>query len=474
MKNIKFIYLKITLLLGFIFTVIVGCERNPSSDLEFATFPNNGEVFIDGFSGGLEYLPFADSKFTAFTVDSKESYSGSASMRFDVPNYGDPAGAYAGAIFRDASGRDLSGYDALTFWAKASQAATIDQIGFGQDFGENKYLVTKKDLRLSTNWTKFVIPIPNASKLLAERGMFWYAEGPENDNGYTFWVDELKFEKLGTIAQPQPKIFNGEDKVQQTFLDVQNVISGLTQTFNLASGINQTVDVAPSYFTFNSSNTDVAQVNEKGVVTMVGTGTAKITAILNGVKAKGSLTVEVMGSFNFAPTPTQDPNNVVSIFSNAYTNVPVEYYNGYYAPYQTTLGQDDLNINGDDIIKYTNLNFVGIQFSKPTIDVSAMTYLHMDILVQQPNPIGANDVIKVQLADFGADATFGGGDDSSGLVTYPASTFVNDQWVSLDIPLSNFTGLTNKDNMAQILLDTTVNNQPTITSILVDNIYFYK
>jgi hypothetical protein len=39
-------------------------------------------------------------------------------MRFDVPNVGDPLGAYAGAIFRTETARDLSGYDALTFWQR--------------------------------------------------------------------------------------------------------------------------------------------------------------------------------------------------------------------------------------------------------------------------------------------------------------------------------------------------------------------
>jgi hypothetical protein len=39
---------------------------------------------------------------------------------------------------------------------------------------------------------KVIIPIPDASKLTLEKGMFWYAEGPENGNGYTFWIDELK------------------------------------------------------------------------------------------------------------------------------------------------------------------------------------------------------------------------------------------------------------------------------------------
>ena len=71
------------------------------------------------------------------------------------------------------------------------------------------------------NWKKYIIPIPDASKLTQEQGMFWYAEGPEgpvgNEVGYTFWVDELKYEKLGTIAQAKPKMFNGEDKIETSF-----------------------------------------------------------------------------------------------------------------------------------------------------------------------------------------------------------------------------------------------------------------
>ena len=62
--------------------------------------------------------------------------------------------------------------------------------------------------------------------------MLFYAEGPENDKGYTFWIDELKFEKLGTVAQPQPSIFNGADILQKSFIGVDLIIEG-TQTFNL-------------------------------------------------------------------------------------------------------------------------------------------------------------------------------------------------------------------------------------------------
>ncbi|MDZ7647334.1 MAG: hypothetical protein U5K54_09215 [Cytophagales bacterium] len=73
------------------------------------------------------------------------------------------------------------------------------------------FLVTLNNMKISTSWTKYTIPIPDPSRLIAEKGLFWYAEGPENDKGSTLWIDELKFEKLGTVAQPRPAIFNGED-----------------------------------------------------------------------------------------------------------------------------------------------------------------------------------------------------------------------------------------------------------------------
>jgi hypothetical protein len=61
-------------------------------------------------------------------------------------------------------------------------------------------------------------------------------------------IDELKFEKLGTIAQPRPSISNGQDKVETQFKGNYMANYGLTQTFNLESGLNQTVTPAPAYF----------------------------------------------------------------------------------------------------------------------------------------------------------------------------------------------------------------------------------
>jgi hypothetical protein len=477
MKKNKYNYSKVSLFLGLVLTAIVGCERSPSDDVAFATLPTSGEVFSDGFTSGLDYFPFEGSYFQAFTVDKETKLKGSASMRFDVPTVGDPSGAYAGAIYRLASGRDLSGYDALTFWAKGTQPGLINEIGFGQDFGENKYLVTT-NLQLTTNWKKYTIAIPDASKLIAERGMFWYAEGPENDKGYTFWIDELKFEKLGTIAQPRPSIVNGQDKVETQFLG--NSISmanyGLTQTFNLESGVNQTVTAAPAYFSFKSSNVEVARVSEAGILTMVGPGTSKITATLGNVKATGSLTVNVPGIFPVAPVPTLAQNNVISIFSDKYTNVPVNYYNGYWAPYQTTKGEQTI-INGQNVINYTDFNFVGTQLTTP-LDISQMTHFSVDIMMLElPTDI---DLLLTFKNENSAATTFQQNRigqnyqlDPRAPVVYPSANFKAGVWSTIKVPIrpTSETSL-DKTGVNLIIIENIKSSK--VKTIYIDNMYFYK
>lgn len=464
MKNIKYTYLKIALLIGFIVTVSVGCEREVSDDVAFASYPKNADIFIDGFSGGLDYLPFGGSVLNAFTVDKEIKYKGSASMRFDVPNVGDPAGAYAGAIFPDFTGRDLSGYDALTFWAKGTIPGTINEIGFGNDFGENKFMVTMPNLQLTTNWRKYTIPIPDPDKLTLEKGMFWYAEGPENGYGYTFWIDELKFEKLGTVAQPKPAIFNGVDLVQQTFTGIDIIIKG-TQTFNLGSGINQTVLAAPSYFTFSSSDVDVARVSELGVVTVLRAGTAKITATLGGVKAKGSLTIESSGSFVLAPIPTRNPSKVTSIFSDTYTNVPVDFFNGYWQPYQTTQSADFV-AEGNHILNYTDFNFVGNQFANPTVDASIKSNIHINMYI--PGEVPSNMDFLITIVDFGADKAEGGGDDTRQQVFFNKAIWTANTWITLEFPIT----MTNKSSIGQIIYENI--NFSSLRNFYLDNIYFYS
>jgi hypothetical protein len=444
--------------------VVFSCENNPD-DFESASYSKNPEVFIDTFSSGLNFSSYGGAVASAFQVDTDVAYNNSAaSMRFDVPNVNDPSGAYAGGSFYTSVGRDLTGYDALTFWAKSTIAGTIDVVGFGNDFSDNKYQASISGLQISTVWKKYIIPIPDPSKLTVEKGMFFISEGPENGNGYTFWIDEVKFEKLGTINPQQPKILNGQDMIQTAYIGVTNTIDGLVCAFNMPNGINQGVNVTPAYFTFTSSNAAVATVNEQGIVTTVGAGTAVIKATVNGVEALGSLTINSAGTYVHAPTPTADPADVISIFSDTYTNVPVNYYNGFWQPYQTTQSAD-FAVAGDNVLNYTNFNFVGTEFTSPTVDASGMSHIHIDLFIPGAIAPGAN--FQVQLLDAGADGALGGGNDTNATVTFTAPTLVSQNWISLNIPLASFGALASRAHLAQLIFVGT-----NVTNFYADNIYF--
>ena len=468
MKNKKLKFSIILPLLGLISIVAISCERGFSDDVDLATFPSTAEVFTD-IPVGLtdEFFISFDPAFGAntngFGTDDNEAYEGSTSIRIDVPAPNDPDGGFIGGIFRDrGEGRDLSGYDALTFWAKGSTTATVGLFGFGTDFIEDKYAVTLENVQLSTDWKKYVIPIPDPEKLVQEKGMFIFSAGSQSTNGFgfTFWLDEIRFENLGTLGQPRPRILGGQDQSAQANVDSSVPLIGLTYTANLPNGQDVTVSATPSYFDFETSNPFVASVDELGIVTVDGPGeggnnTAVITASLGGIEAQGSLTVEAVNI------------DVISIFSDVFANVPVDNYNGFYAEFQTTLG-GAVNENGNNVITYTDLNFVAIEFygrdgsDVQPIDATEMTHLHMEIRVNEG--IDPADFLRFELFnDFTLPAQL------SGSYTIAANELSSNEWVEFDIPLSSFTGLTAKDALGALF---TISDA-TLSNVSLDNIYFY-
>ncbi len=481
--NTKGKVMKLALFSGLIFSLILtGCERSVSG-LDEAELTSNPNVFIDGFSGGLEYAVFQGAVPSAFQVDSEVTFDDSdASMRFDVPDVNDSRGSYAGGAFFTTSPRDLSGYNVLTFYAKSSESVPMDVVGFGVDLGENKFISSVTDFRANTSWKKYIIPIPDPSKFTEEKGMFYYSFGPIDGKGYTVWIDEVKFENLGTVARPFFEIIGGENDSTTAFSSVQTSIGDATATYSLAQG-TQTVNASPAFFDFSSSNEAVATVNSDGIVTVGDAGSAIITASIGGVQADGSLKVISEGPFDAAPTPTEAAADVISIFSDTYENAPVSFYNGFYAPFQTTTS-NDFEVNGDNVLNYENFNFVGIEFNPgtnnpvPTIDGSEMTNFKVSIYL--PNPVPGNSALRANLRDFGPNNVFGTpnqdglGDDtvvSSTVSVGSNPALVSGQWITIDIDIS---AMANKANLGQIVFDSDPGPGLRGASIYVDNIYLHK
>jgi hypothetical protein len=454
-------------LLALALLLFAGCKKRDLADLQAPSFSTRAEVFIDDFTPDLAYAAFGGSDVKAFQVDNQVAYGGTKqSMRFEVPDANSPNGSYAGGVFLSKTGRNLSGYNALTFYIKATQPANIGVIGFGNDFGENKYLVTLNSLPVNSNWKKVIIPIPDPSKLIAEKGLMYYSTGPENGRGYTFWIDEVRFEKLTDLGRATATILNGVDKQQISFTGVTTTLDGFSATYNLPSGINSTISLSPNYFKFSSSVPSVASVSEKGIVTTIGGGTTKITATLDTIRAAGSLTINGAGNYVGAPVPTKDAANVTSVFSDAYTNINVDYYNGYWQPFQTTQSAD-FQVGNDKVLNYTNFNFVGIQVTSPTVSIGNRSNLHLDLYF--PDNINAGAAFKVRVLDFGANGAPGGGDDVSDIVTLTNPALAARIWLSFDIPFSSLPLLTTKAHFGQIIFE-----GANIPNFFADNIYFWS
>jgi hypothetical protein len=167
-----------------------------------------------------------------------------------------------------------------------------------------------------------------------------------------------------------------------------------------------------------------------------------------------------------APTPLHAASGVISLFSNAYSNVTVNTWSAAWDQAEVSTVQ----IQGNDAKLYTNLTYAGIEFTAPTIDATEMTHFHMDIWTHDPTAAPAEFSIK--LVDFGANGVWnGGGDDVEHELTFTASTtpaLVSDAWVSFDLPLADFTGLVTTGHLAQLVITSDPN------SVYVDNVYLYS
>jgi beta-glucanase (GH16 family) len=160
-----------------------------------------------------------------------------------------------------------------------------------------------------------------------------------------------------------------------------------------------------------------------------------------------------------APTPTRPSGNVISLFSNAYTNVSVNSWRTDWSVARLT----ETQLVGNDVKKYNRLNNVGIEATGANvINASSMLYFHLDAWT--PNMT----TFRIKLVDFGANNAFGGGDDKEHELSFTPTL---NGWNSYEIPLTDFTALTTKSHIAQLILS----GIPAGTStVFIDNVYFHN
>jgi len=440
----------------------LGCSRDPGP-LEPWALPTDPIVFQDNFTGAVDFQAFGNSKVDALSTDTVEQFAGTGCIRVSVP---DPGAGYAGGAFTSGKARDLTGYNALTFYTKASKPVTIDVAGLGNDnTGTSKYEARRTAVPVTTTWTKQVIPIPDSGRLTAERGLFFFAAAPQGGSGYVLWFDEVMFERLDTISNPRPTM---RSEVLDTYVGASFGVKDTKVTFDLAGSGSVLVEHMPAYFRYVSSNPLVATVDE-GLITVVGAGKDTISAMLDSTAVAGTVVLNTAEfEAGLAPTPTLPAANVISLFSDAYNNVWVDRWSADWDHADVT----DLSIYGNHMKYYTNLDYAGIEFTSNPIDATAMTHFHMDIY----SPFGST--VRIKLVDFGSDGAYGGFDsalDTERELTFTSSTtpaYRAGSWVALEIPLSAFmdpyAGLAARAHLAQLIISGDVG------TLYMDNVYFHK
>ncbi len=431
-------------------------------------------VFGDRFDDGISPNPFDTSVLTALTVDGAKAYSGSSSIRLDVPAQ---AAGYCGGAVLSAAPQDLSAANALVFWATASRDATWGRLGFGLNFDPlpSTYQTTVFDLPLTTTWERHLIPIPDPSLLTAEHGMLWYVD--TEATGYSAWLDDVRFDRVdpsvinfspSLVSDTGPLLVGGTVKVPlaATYTDFDGTERSLDSIDAAGSG------PAPGFFTFSSTNPSVARVDAAGQVTGLAVGQAVVTARLAGALLPGELTVDVVTTAPVQPAvaapapPARAAADVVSLYNSGhvYADRAVDTWQTSWSS-SGAPGTFAIPGTSSTVKKYTGLVFAGVEFLTPGphVNASGMTTLHLDVWT--PNAAG----LGVKLVGWNGTVASTG----EAQVDLGSSVVRKYRWNSIEIPLSRFPGV-DLANIGQIVWVNPTPSPGTNGTFFVDNVYFHK
>lgn len=227
--------------------------------------------------------------------------------------------------------------------------------------------------------------------------------------------------------------------------------------------VKATADFALFYDVYfgDVTNEVPVQVNngESASHTYATAGTYKIKIVSKSGAIKPTIYEEnfvvtaIMAPTASAPTPpSRQSGDVVSIFSDSYTNIGVSEWNPGWG--QSTV-LTAATIGSNNMLHYSLLNYTGIvtDYGNAT-NLSNMTYVHFDYWTPDATTLGFKIVNTSQP------------DGATKESQVNLSTITLNSWVSVDIPLSDFT--TNKSAITQMLFSSSG------ASVFIDNLYFYK
>ncbi len=203
-------------------------------------------------------------------------------------------------------------------------------------------------------------------------------------------------------------------------------------------------------FTFTGATGEWSELAIRTSVDAAGAlnNTAAYTAYVDDLTAVQGSAIPVPAQPTTSPAaPTKEAEDVISIFSDTYTNINVTNYNPNWGQSGSVSTEFDPG-DGNNVMVYSNFNYQGTEFD--ATDMADMEYLHIDIW------IASDDTNTYKVSPIGSGETL------VDISTTPGS------WSSVDIPVTSFTTV----NFSSVIQMKFAGG--TGTSIYLDNIYFWK
>ena len=214
-------------------------------------------------------------------------------------------------------------------------------------------------------------------------------------------------------------------------------------------------------FTYTSSNTSVATVSGS-TITVTGVGSTIITAVQ--AASSGYNSGSISATLEVTPTapaaPTLNFKKIIAVYTDSYQGLDVLANIDTYDASWSAATLTPVTMGTNNGLKYTYLNYVGIEATTTPINASTMNFFHLDLYTTNIT------TFRVKLVDFGADGAYGGGDDKEHELSLTPTL---NGWNSLNLLLSDFTGLTTRSHIAQIIFSC---NPGGSGIAYIDNIYF--
>lgn len=379
--------------------------------------------------------------------------SGSVNPNFTVTT-GNNILAYTNFNYQgtDVTATNLSAMEYLhvDVWSNANPGSTILKVSpISNAGGASEFLVTINHVQ--GQW--YSVDIPKS----AFTGMTWTnvyqmkfaANGPGSTVPADFYFDNIYFWK--TAVDPSADATLSDLKVDGT------TIPGFGSTiqnynYELLTGTT----VIPQITSVTTTNPSATYVITQATA-LPGSATVAVTSSNSSVTNTYTINFVLTGPSTNAPTPpNRATSDVISLFSDAYTNIPVTEWS---TPWDDSNFQD-IVLSGNNIKKINFGNFLGVQLAN-YVDATSMTHFHMDYYIEA----GVNLVGKVLNPKWSNHAAQAGETSALLLTHLPTTT---GSWVSIDVPLTSFGGAQSREALYQFLITSNLG------SVYVDNIYLHK